>query len=249
MRTVLFVKIMAVYALVFTFTGCTFKSFSKASDPVTKDTAVVTQLRESPEWVADMPEAENADQLFVVANYEGTTAWVSMHEKDADGKWQMIMTTPGYIGKNGLGKTREGDGMTPQGVFTFDKAFGIAEDPGCSMNYIQVDENDYWSGDEASGMHYNEMVDINDYPDLDVADSRHIADYIREYRYCLNIDYNKEGEAGKGSAIFLHCLGARKPYTGGSIAIPENQMKFVMQHVKYGCVVVIDSVSNLGASF
>ncbi len=67
-------------------------------------------IGESPEWVAKLPEAKTAKQLFVVAAYEGTTAWISMHNKDKSGKWQMIMSTPGFIGKNGLGKTKEGDG-------------------------------------------------------------------------------------------------------------------------------------------
>lgn len=50
-------------------------------------------------------------------------------------------------------------------------------------------------------MRYNEMVDITDYPDLDLTDSEHIVDY--EYQYCLNISFNEDGTPGRGSAIFL----------------------------------------------
>ena len=103
----------------------------------------------SPDWVASLPQAAGAKQLFVVAGIGKTTAWVSMHEKDADGSWRQIMTTPGVIGKNGLGKTKEGDGMTPVGAFRFNAAFGIAADPGCAIPYKQVDENIYWSGTDA----------------------------------------------------------------------------------------------------
>ncbi|MBQ1586162.1 MAG: L,D-transpeptidase family protein, partial [Ruminococcus sp.] len=53
----------------------------------------------------------------------------------------------------------------------------------------------------------------------------------------------------KGSAIFLHCLGDRKPRTGGCVAVPEEQMYYIMQHVDPDCVVVIDSMENLGAEF
>ena len=153
------------------------------------------------------------------------------------------MTTPGYIGKHGLGKTKEGDGMTPVGVFHFNKAFGIAIDPGCKMDYQQVNKNDYWSGDP--NYKYNQMVKIKDYPDLNMEDSEHIVDYEYQYQYCLNISYNEEGEAGKGSAIFLHCLGPYKPYTGGCVAIPKDQMITVMRNVDKDCVVVIDSLQNL----
>ncbi len=93
------------------------------------------------------------------------------------------------------------------------------------------------------------MVSLKDYPGLKTDDSEHIVDYPYEYQYCLNISYNEEGKAGAGSAIFLHCLGNRKPRTGGCVAIPEEQMYFVMRHVDPECVVVIDSMENFGAEF
>ena len=203
--------------------------------------------QDSPEWVTKMNAAKDAKQLFVVAGYERSTAWISMHEKDADGNWKMIMSTPGFIGKEGLGKTKEGDGKTPVGTFSFNKAFGIADDPGCAITYTKVDNDTYWSGD--NDVSYNQMVSLKDHPELKTDDSEHIVDYQYEYQYCLNISYNEEGKAGAGSAIFLHCLGDRKPRTGGCVAIPEEQMYFVMQHVDPGCVVVIDSMENYSAEF
>lgn len=203
----------------------------------------------SPDWVTALPEAQDAQQLFVIAAHEKTTAWVSMHEKDESGEWHMIMSTPGFIGKNGLGKTQEGDGMTPVGTFTFNRAFGIVPDPGCAIRYVQADEDTYWSGDVNEGMHYNELVSLKDLPELDRDNSEHILDYPYEYQYCLNISYNADGTPNAGSAIFLHCLGDRKPRTGGCVAIPMDQMYFVMQHVSPDCVVVIDSMEHLGADF
>ena len=161
--------------------------------------------QESSQWIKNLPAAQNANQLFVVAQVgEKTTAWISMHEKDAYGNWQQIMSTPGFIGKEGLGKTREGDNKTPVGTFYFNKAFGIATNPGCRLPYVQVDENIYWSGD--TNYKYNEMVNIKDYPALNKEDSEHLIDYNPHYIYCLNISYNEQGMAGKGSAIFLHCF-------------------------------------------
>ena len=210
-------------------------------------------LGQSPEasgaWVVKLAEENDAKQLFVVAAYGDTTAWISMHEKDEDGKWQMILSTPGFIGRNGLGKTKEGDGKTPVGVFCFNRAFGIAPDPGCAIEYVQADEDTYWSGDVNKGMRYNELVSLKDYPTLVKADSEHIVDYLYQYQYCLNISYNAEGTPGLGSAIFLHCFGDRKPYTGGCVAIPMESMYFVMQHVDPDCVVVIDTLENLGDAF
>ena len=201
----------------------------------------------SPDWISSLEQAETAQQLFVVAGIGETTAYISMHEKDGNGIWHQVMTTPGYIGKYGLGKTKEGDAKTPVGTFEFNYAFGIAEDPGCAIEYHQVDENDYWSGDQRDGYHYNEMVDIRDLPDLSKDDCEHIVDYTSEYQYCLNISYNSEGTPGLGSAIFLHCLGRIKPYTGGCVAIPQDKMILVMKNVSKDCIVVIDSLRNLSS--
>ena len=63
------------------------------------------------------------------------------------------------------------------------------------------------------------------------------------------VDQTVISDKGAGSAIFLHCLGPNKPFTGGCVAIPENQMKIVMQNVKPDCKVVIDSLDHLGGSF
>ena len=119
-------------------------------------------------------------------------------------------------------------------------------DPGCQIPYIQVDDNTYWSGDPER--QYNQMVDIRDVPDLLMDDSEHIVDYQYQYQYCLNISFNEDGTPGRGSAIFLHCLGPQKPWTGGCVAVPENIMKLIMQNVREDCVVVIDTLENLGGS-
>ena len=211
--------------------------------------ASIQHVTDSPEWVAALPAAQEADQLFVVAamSMDRTTAFISMHQKDESGVWKQILSTPGFVGKNGLCPDAdhvEGCGQTPVGVYHFNKAFGIAADPGCALPYIQVDDDIYWSGDP--NYHYNEMMNINDYPDLVMDDSEHIVDYEYQYQYCLNISFNEEGTPVRGSAIFLHCFGPVKPYTGGCVAIPENLMKQVMQNVHADCVVVIDTLENLG---
>ncbi|MBR1396318.1 MAG: L,D-transpeptidase family protein [Selenomonadaceae bacterium] len=207
--------------------------------------ATVSAKEMSPQWVKNLEAAKNATQMVIVAGIGKTTAWVSMHEKDANGNWQQIMTTPGFIGKNGLGKTKEGDGMTPIGVFHFNKAFGIKKNPGTVFEYTKVNENHYWSGDQNPGMGYNTFVDVRDYPNLNKENSEHLIDYALYYNYALNISYNEECTVGKGSAIFLHCFGTFKPYTDGGISIPEDKMLFVMKNVKTDCVIIIDYLQNL----
>ena len=212
----------------------------------------IQHMADSPEWVVNLPAAQDADQLFVVAamGMDKTTAYITMHQKDENGVWKQILSTPGFVGRNGMcfdADRAEGCGQTPIGVYHFNKAFGIAADPGCALPHIQVDDNIYWSGDP--DRHYNEMVDIRDVPDLVMDDSEHIVDYEYQYQYCLNISFNEDGTPGRGSAIFLHCFGPAKPYTGGCVAVPENIMRMIMQQVLPECVVVIDTFENLGGSF
>ena len=210
------------------------------------------QATDSPEWITALPAAQEAKQLFVVAGIgmDKTTAYISMHQKDENGSWKQILSTPGFVGKNGLcadADHKEGCAQTPVGIYHFNKAFGIAADPGCAIPYIRVDDNTYWSGDP--DRQYNRMVDIRDVPDLVMDDSEHIVDYEYQYQYCLNISFNEEGTPGRGSAIFLHCFGPAKPYTGGCVAVPENIMRMIMQLVSPECVVIIDTFENLGAGF
>ena len=207
---------------------------------------------DSPAWVAQLPTAQNEEvtQLVIVAGdgMDSSTATVSMHYRFEDG-WKQILSTPGYIGQEGMCPDEEhleGDfTRTPIGVYRFNKAFGVADDPGCQLGYVKVGEDDYWSGDDREGMPYNQLVSIKDYPELE--NSIHLVDSEQEYKYCLNISFNEEGTPGRGSAIFLRCEG-ENPYTGGSVAIPEESMKTVMEMVGQNCAVIIDTAETLGVT-
>ncbi|MBR0205276.1 MAG: L,D-transpeptidase family protein [Clostridia bacterium] len=246
---------LAVAALLLVGAGCAGTKAETAAEGAAATNELHVDIQhviDSPQWVVDLPAARDARQLFVVAGMgmELTTATISLHQRDENGNWKQLLSTPGFVGKNGLcldEDHREGCGQTPIGVYRFNKAFGIAPDPGCAIPYIQVDEDTYWSGDP--GEHYNEMVDIKDYPNLLMDDSEHIVDYEYQYQYCLNISFNEAGTPGRGSAIFLHCMGPLKPYTGGCVAVPENIMKLILQQVQPDCVVVIDTLENMHGSF
>ena len=197
----------------------------------------------SPAWVAKLKAAQDSQQLAIISATHGTHARFSFHEKDDSGTWREVLSCPAYIGKKGLGKTREGDSKTPVGVFTFMMAFGIHSDPGSPMGYTQVDETHYWVGDSSSDK-YNQFVSTRDYDAFDPKQSEHIIDYKPAYHYCLNISWNIDGTPGKGSAIFLHCYTKNK-FTGGCVSLPEEVMREVVRRVKSGCVVVIDSAKNI----
>lgn len=200
-------------------------------------------MNESPEWISHLKAADDASQLAIVSGTHGSSARFSFHEKDSSGTWREIVSCHAYVGKKGWGKTREGDMKTPVGVYTFTEVFGILEDPGCQMGYLQVDDSHYWVGDSNSDR-YNTMVSTRDYDSFDRKESEHIIDYELAYKYCLNISWNSDGTPGKGSAIFLHCQ-TKNHFTGGCVAIPEGEMREVLRYVRRGCVVVMDSHRNI----
>ena len=236
-----------------TTTSETTTAATTTSETTTETTKETKAKDLSPEWVRNLSQAKDpgTTQLLIVAasGMNKTTAKVSMHERDEDGDWIQVLSVDGYVGKNGMVKDserKEGCGKTPIGVYYFTTAFGIADDPGCRIPYIKVTKDLYWSSDMREGMHYNEMVSINDYPDLDKKNSEHLIDYTKAYQYCLNISFNEECTPGRGSAIFLHCTGNNK-YTAGCVAVPKDTMVQIMKRVDPFCVVVIDTKDNLGA--
>ena len=197
----------------------------------------------SPQWITELKAAEDADQLVIISGTKGSNARFSFHQKDDEDNWHEILASSAYIGKKGWGKKIEGDNKTPTGVYTFNMAFGIADDPGCEMGYTKINDSHYWVGDPESDF-YNQFVSIDEEDAFDTELSEHLIDYPVAYKYCLNINYNEDNVPGKGSAIFLHCQTKNK-FTAGCVAIPENIMKELLTLVEDNCVVIMDTNKNI----
>ena len=120
--------------------------------------AALQHVTDSPVWVTNLPAAqdENTRQLFIVAGMgmDKTTASVSMHQRGEDGSWQQILSTPAYVGRNGLcldADHAEGCGQTPIGVYRFNRAFGIAA-INTIKSIIGVNPHTYVSAPAVHGM-------------------------------------------------------------------------------------------------
>ncbi len=185
---------------------------------------------------AQLDCADGAEQIVLVEYLGGSDAEVSFHEK-IDGLWVELASTYGYLGRNGIGKTREGDGRTPTGTFNLTTPFGIKDDPGANMPYLKVTKYHYWCATSGSE-YYNRLVDSRVAGRKARSADEKLINYKGYYDYCLFIDYNAEGVAGKGSCIFLHCTGG-KASTAGCIAIPEKSMRTALQWAKPGAKIVI----------
>lgn len=180
--------------------------------------------------------AAETDQIVLVEYLGGSKAKLSIHEK-RDGVWKELTSGPAYVGRNGIGKTQEGDGKTPTGTFNLTQPFGIKANPGANMPYTQVTKYHYWCGSSDSE-YYNQLVDAAQTGRACTGSDEHLIDYKGVYNYCMFIDYNASGEAGKGSCIFLHCKGS-KDSTAGCIAVSESVMKNIIKWARPGCKIVI----------
>lgn len=182
--------------------------------------------------------------MFVLAR--GVRCSVCLREK-CDGIWKDRLTAEGWIGKNGLGKSREGDGKTPVGLFHLTGAFGVRENPGTKLPYVQVGASHYFVDDPASRF-YNQMVSVQACPEeesgypaggsgaqvmyiqpseKDWNSAEHPIEMAQAYASAMILDYNRERIPGRGSGIFLHCDEGRP--TAGCIAVPETAMVRILR--------------------
>lgn len=198
--------------------------------PSTDDTALPDAAKEA---------AQTATQIVTVRYKSGSNAKLRLFTKQ-DGVWtSQFDAVNAYVGKNGIGKTKEGDNKTPTGTFNLTTPFGILADPGAAMGgYTKVTKYHYWSGKSGSE-YYNRLIDRR--VDTDYTPGKndeHLIDYTKAYNYCFFIDYNADGEAGLGSAIFLHCTSGSKS-TAGCVAVDQSVMKSLLLTLKKGAKIVI----------
>ena len=149
-----------------------------------------------------------------------------------DGK--VLFVTDVYVGKNGLGKTGEGDGKTPIGTLRPLSAFGVKPNPGTTMPYIDVKPTTYACDEDCE--YYNKIIDT--------AETKHeckgeeMYSYQPQYNYGIATDFNKECIYPNGSAIFIHVKGS-KPYTGGCISFDEERMVEILRNCDMSLVITV----------
>lgn len=176
------------------------------------------------------------NQIVFVIQDSCSDAHVSMVERRHSGKkdfWEETMACDAFIGREGTGKQREGDMKTPLGDYGILQVFGIKPDPGTSMPYLQVEDCHYCCGDSVA---YNRIIDINEMPHE--CEGEHLIKYGTSYAYSMFLDYNKECEFGRGSAIFFHCKGSKR-YTSGCIAVDEEKMVQILRTIDSNARVII----------
>lgn len=162
-------------------------------------------------------------QQIICVNYiSDTNAILKMYVRDDTqnkGGWKIILATDAFVGQKGMGKEKEGDLKTPLGDFNVTQAFGIKENPGTDLKYIDINENMYACDENCK--YYNKIIDISKIKHQ--CGGEHLIEYVPQYNYGICFDFNKKNVYPNGSNIFIHVKG-NKSYTAGCIAIDEESM-------------------------
>lgn len=131
------------------------------------------------------------------------------------------------VGRNGIGiKKREGDFITPKGIFSLNKIFYRHDRIGylkSSLQIVKIAKNMGWSND-SKDKNYNTLIK---------KPYRYShEDLYREsssYNILITVGYNKLNIPYKGSGIFIHCTNSKKKFTEGCIAIEERKLRKILR--------------------
>jgi len=228
-------EIAILLVLVFTLTACDMqKSDPNAPLDPTINADNAQYWREVLQGYRD---DSDVNQIMLVRYTGGCSAIVRYYEKNTkeNNAWSLVFEEEdAYVGKFGIDKTKEGDAKVPTGDFGILTAFGIRDNPGTALDYIDITP-DIYACDE-DGEYYNKIVDTK--ATGHECTGEDMYRFSPEYNYGIATDYNKDCVAGAGSAIFIHCKG-EKAFTGGCVAISEDNMRTVLVTADEGMRVVI----------
>jgi len=106
---------------------------------------------------------EDVEHLMLVRYTGGCSAIVKYYEKNVDenNTWSLVFEEEdAYVGKYGIDKTKEGDAKTPTGDFGILYAFGLRDNPGTALEYIDVTPTTYACDEDCE--YYNTIIDIDE---------------------------------------------------------------------------------------
>lgn len=158
--------------------------------------------------------------------------------KEADHGWSQVgEPIPVVVGRNGVGPKSEGDGRSPEGVFTLGPAFGypLQAPPGIRLSYEPMAPGAVCVDDPES-VHYNRVFDPRDLPGESAPDwtsaeamRRDLANGDDLYQWGLIVGYNEPPVPGRGSCIFLHVWRGPDSPTSGCTAMDREDLLSVLR--------------------
>ena len=180
-------------------------------------------------------------QMLLIKYTGGCDAIAEYYIKsEHNNAWELKFSSSAYVGKNGISADIvEGNNATPVGDYGIRSfAFGILPNPGTKLDYLDVTPTTY-ACDEDTEL-YNQIFDIAKSEHKDCK-GEEMYKYTPEYNYGLTMEHNPENVYPKQSNIFIHCKGA-KPFTGGCIALDQEDLKTILKTCDKGMRVVVNDI-------
>lgn len=148
---------------------------------------------------------------------------------------------PAFIGRSGLiaaDQKREGDGATPRGRWPLREVFFRPDRisrPETPLPLTALTPEHGWCDDPAAAA-YNRLVSLP----VEPSHERLWRD-DHAYDVMIPLGYNDNPViAGRGSAIFFHCLEEGRNHTEGCVAISPDQMQNLLPRISPDSVMIID---------
>lgn len=135
------------------------------------------------------------------------------------------------LGKSGIKKkTREGDNVTPRGIYKILKVFyrnDRIKKIKTSLKKIKITKKIGWC-DDVKSKYYNKQISI---PTSLSHEKLHRSDNIYDIICVINYNINPT-VANRGSAIFLHIKKGNYKNTRGCIALKKSHLLKLLESVK-----------------
>jgi len=190
--------------------------------------------------------ADGATQVIVVTAPTAASTVATLRAFAlSDGAWHAALgPIRARVGRHGwvaAARRREGDAMTPEGIFPIGPTvFGVRPNPGTALRYHRLVPGDYWDENPATGAAYNTFRHSSD------TDCAHnpfggatecLWQEAPDYNHFATIGFNTPAHGPYGSGIFLH-VSTGAP-TSGCVAIPQSALVRLVRWMRPGAGVRI----------
>lgn len=179
-------------------------------------------------YIKKLKSYKLTEQVITVENIEKGyfRAKVDCLERKGN-DWHKIYSFDAVTGRIGIipaDNKREGDGGTPDGVYSLGFAFGYEKQPGLKMEYRQLKDEDLWIDDPEHSLYnqfYSGKTDAKSFEKMRRADNLYSLGIVINYNMNPVVRY-------KGSAIFLHIWRDSNKPTAGCVAVSEEAIKKIL---------------------
>jgi len=208
-----------------------------------KSIALLIFFIHSCSFAASTPQQllSNNKQLIIVStpNWNSINGQMQRFERNStQDAWKAVgKPIAVVIGKNGMGWDahfknkqdqsvikREGDGLTPMGIYGIGPTFGFNEKSNNKISYFPLTDTSVCV-DDVKSTYYNQLIDSASVPKKDW-DSGEQMRQVPQYKFGVVVQYNTAPETpGAGSCIFMHIWKSPTSGTAGCIAMEESNLK------------------------